>query len=159
MLQNETIQCCICVQPSQLPGFFTVLYCLHGLATHAIKKFCRTKSARNAYHNTLTVLCSLCTRCLPKTKTYLKSRTQTPKSIPYIVILWKNNVSEYIGRECTLCCFFPKAYTAFLLCWAVPHINATLKHTLPHYIADLYPIITRCSDKFNLITILSIFEF
>ena len=41
-------------------------YFLHGLALHAILIPCRKKSARIAHHNTLTVLCTLCTRFLPK---------------------------------------------------------------------------------------------
>ena len=55
-------------------------------ALRALTMHWRTKSARIAHHNTLTVLC---TRVLPKTLTYPKLRTRAPKPIPYIITLRK----------------------------------------------------------------------
>ena len=49
--------------PSRL---FHRIYCLHGPAIHAIIIHCRTKSARCAHCNTLTVLYTPCARFLQK---------------------------------------------------------------------------------------------
>ena len=115
----------------------------------------RTTSARIAHHNTLTVLCTLCTRFLLKTLTYLKSRNRTPESIPYIITLRKYTLSYHIGGECTLSYYFAEVYHVLLLCWATPNIITLLRYTLPHYIAGLHPILTKCSGESNLITLLS----
>ena len=52
----------------------------------------------------------------PKPKNYLKLSTRTPKSIPYILTLWKNTLSYYIRGECTLSYYFAEVHAALLLC-------------------------------------------
>ena len=49
-------------------------FCLRVLALRAIRAHCRTKSARIPHHNTLTVLCTWCTRFLLKAHKHISSQ-------------------------------------------------------------------------------------
>ena len=63
-LKHTSMHKCTTVPVSRL--FHRFLQFPHGLALDAIIIPCRMESARIAHHNTLTVLCALCTRFLPK---------------------------------------------------------------------------------------------
>ena len=128
------------VRPSQLQGYSTVFYCLHGLALHALTMHWRTKSARIAHHNTLTILC---TRFLPKTQIYLMLRTRTPKSIPYIPTL--GSVRYLITLlKYTRPCYSIELYSALIHCCGILSLNTLLEYTQYQHIAEENPIFVHC---------------
>ena len=93
--------------------------------------------------------------------------TRTTKSIPYLLTLGKDTLSQYIRGECTLSYYFAEVHAVLLLYWAIPSINTLLWYTLPQYnagntqyqhIAEVNPTFVHCWVIPNFIALMSYSE-
>ena len=101
------------------------LYCLHGLALHAIIIQRRTKLAQILHSNTMTVSN---TRLLPKSHLYIKSRTRPLNCIPYLILLLSFSHFQYIAELDSIethCSGIPN----FKNCWSEPSLITLSSYT------------------------------
>ena len=93
-------------------------------------------------------------RFLLISQSYLNSKTGTPKSLPYIIILerytlilihWWTVYAILLLWWSSACFFYiVELYPTFSQCRALHNPNTLLRYNLCYYIAEHFPILTHC---------------